>query len=224
MPTKSLFAGLLLLAASGGAAQAQAIDSEFFIGVLKDGVEEYAYTTELPLIPGEICYYWRLQLDDKTGAVAYTEVFRLPDVPTTMGDVEGQIDPSMKVEEDGKLVTVTRNGDLDDGWFGNGWCVSDGDPLGPHNITIKMQGKTVGSFDFTVVDPDGYVMPELQATIGGEEAPVDETVPTEAEPEPEVTPEEEPDPQTEEQPESTTEGDESEPTDLGGGKDKETQR
>ena len=173
MPKGLFLVMLLLVASTGGAHAAEAIGSEFFIGITKDGVETYTYTSEVPLAANEVCYYWRVQLDRKTGAIAFTETFTLPAAPTTFGEVEGEVDPALTLEQDGMVAIRTLTGDLDDGWFGNGWCISEGDPLGPHSISVSMQGKTVGTFDFTVVEPGAVTTPE-------------------AEPEPEVTEEVQP--------------------------------
>lgn len=148
-----LLSALMVCATSTLARGVEVTGTAFELGLTVNGETTYTATTSIPLLPGEACYYWYIQLSKAKGDIAFTEVMTLPAPPADWGDaatIEG-----ITISEDG--MSVTREGSMvpTEGWISNGWCIVEGDPTGPHLIEVRIGEELVGSFGFEVVAPEG---------------------------------------------------------------------
>lgn len=150
---RSLVLAVATLLATGPALALDIVDSAFEVTVEKDGKTETEATVTVPFLPGDACYYWYLQTAEKGIDVTYTERLVLPHPPETFGDLtvvdDGALGPTT-IEDDGRTAVTTRKEKTDDGWFGHGWCIEAGDPIGPGRIEVLVDGEAIHVFEFTV--------------------------------------------------------------------------
>mgnify|MGYP007051658508 CR=1 FL=1 len=177
----------LVAAGAGGAASAaEIVDSRFQIEFTYEGQVHTLAETIVPNLPDAACYYWYLRVDPATrDAVTLIETLTLPE---PLAAWQGYVnDPAsttqIKPDAQGAATTLTATPDQD-GWVSHGWCVAEGDPNGPHNITVTLDGAEVGNWDFIVVAATDYDFPD--------EIPVEEN-PT-GDPEPPAPPQPPPQP------------------------------
>ena len=145
-------AGLVLLAIAAAVAAtptpaAPKVVDASFVFIQGGTVTE---SNKVPLLPGEVCFEWRLRLDVFDALVKYTEVFILPAAPEIW---ETNPEAESDISADG-LVSTTSNVDkLVDGWLRHGWCVAEGDPLGDYRMEISIEGTLVHTFEFKLIEP-----------------------------------------------------------------------
>lgn len=140
-----LAASLFLLAAPAFAQNV--VETDFTIAVPDgSGGQITESSTLVPLLEGA-CYDWHIKLAKTKGTIEVVEVYTMPGQPEHLGlDENGQ----SVVSDDGLTVTTTRSLTPDDGWIGDGWCVSAGDPVGPYSFEIKAGDTLLHRFEFTV--------------------------------------------------------------------------
>lgn len=153
---RSFIPAVVALLSIGPAMALDIVDSAFEVTVERDGKSETQASLVVPFLPGQACYYWYLQTAEKGVEVTYTERLVLPRPPASFGDLsvvdEGALGPTT-IEDDGRTAVTVRRDMTDQGWFGHGWCIVEGDPLGPSRIEVLIEGELVRAFDFTVVAP-----------------------------------------------------------------------
>lgn len=147
----------LLVALPSSALAVDVEDTAFEVYRTENGQEVSEATTTVPLrTDNETCWNWYIRLKDASGEVTFTERLVMPEEPESWGDVndipEGQIG-KLVLEDGGKVGITTRLTTLNDGWFGHGWCILPGDPVGPHSVEVSIDGELVHRFDFEVVPP-----------------------------------------------------------------------
>ena len=177
---------LAVIGASSAVAAAEVIESTFQVEFTRDG-QTFSYTdTTVPYLPDSACYYWYVRFDAATKEeVTLVETFRLPVPLEAWRDYVNDPASTMQVAPDAQGATVTvKEVPNEDGWVSHGWCVAEGDPLGPHTISVALDGNDVASWAFSVVAPEDYVF---------EAAPAD-PAPAETDPAPEPTPDPAPTP------------------------------
>jgi hypothetical protein len=131
-------------------------ETTFAVYHTENGQEVSETTTIVPLrTDNETCWNWFIRSAETTGDLTFTERLVMPEAPESWGDVdnipEGQIG-KIVLEEGGKVGITTRKTAPDgDGWFGHGWCILPGDPVGPHYVEVTIDGKLVHRFDFEVI-------------------------------------------------------------------------
>lgn len=146
------------------AAAVELVDSVFQV-TFKYAGQDFVYNeTELPLLPANACYNWYIRLAAGDRPAVAVERFTLP-VALPMADwgaAATDADDGIEIEEDGKVAVTTFVPDLDaDGWFSNGWCVAEGDPLGHHLIEVSVDGEHLASYNFELVAPEDYAWPAI---------------------------------------------------------------
>lgn len=155
---KRLLAALVLAGASGAALGAEIVETRFQVDVTRDGVTTSSSELVVPYLPDAACYNWFAKLDAATkGEVTLVETLTLPEPLAAWKDyVNDPASPTqINADAQGAVTTLTTTPD-GEGWVSHGWCVAEGDPLGPHNITVTFEGAEVASWDFTVVAAEDY--------------------------------------------------------------------
>lgn len=133
-------------------------ETTFEVYHTENGQEVSEATTTVPLrTDNETCWNWFIRAAEPNGEVTYTERLVMPTAPESWGDLddipEGQIGKFI-LEVGGKVGISTRKATLDgEGWFGHGWCILPGDPVGPHHVEVTIEGKLAHRFDFEVIAP-----------------------------------------------------------------------
>ncbi len=120
----------------------------------------------VPLLPGNACYSWSVQLAPaETGAPVPTTLVErlvLPEPLADWGALATNPDDNVEISADGTAAITTSTFAPDaEGWLGNGWCVAAGDPVGPHRFELELDGTPLTSFDFEVVRPEDYNWPSI---------------------------------------------------------------
>ena len=154
MPRLSMLIASLATLAFPVLAEDAIVEETRFVVVLKDpgGDEAMFASRSVPLMPGRACYIWAIQLAQRDGLVKYRETFTLPEPPKDWGG-EGDPNATNQISPD-RLTSVNRKfASLSDGWFGNQWCVTRGDPLGPHSIEVHIGEQLLERFEFELVRP-----------------------------------------------------------------------
>ena len=177
---------LAVVGASSAVTAAEVIESTFQVEFTRDGQTRTYTDTVVPYLPDASCYYWYVRFDAATkDEVTLVETFRLPEPLEAWRNYVNDPASTTQVASDaqGAITTVTAAPN-EDGWVSHGWCVAEGDPLGPHTISVALDGNDVASWAFSVVAPEDYVF---------EAAPAD-PAPAETDPAPEPTPDPTPTP------------------------------
>ncbi len=118
------------------------IDRALFIAATKspNGKWSVQETDRVPLRPRDACYGWRLHVSGNSmSELAWRDEFTLPATPGK--------DPTL-------LVTRKRERPQN-GWIGNTWCVTKGDPAGEHMIRVYVKDSLTRTFTFYVVSQEG---------------------------------------------------------------------
>jgi len=111
--------------------------------------------TIVPNIPDNVCYGWRLKLNDDRSLVQYTEEFILPSKPATW-EAESNPYSTSTISKD-RTTSITKEfAAPKDGWISNHWCIAEGDPNGPHKMKISVADKPMGEVNFEVVPMDEF--------------------------------------------------------------------
>jgi hypothetical protein len=129
----------------------------------ENGEEVSETTTTVPLsFDDQTCWNWWIRSAEDSGEVTFTEKLIMPEAPESWGDPddipEGQIG-KLILEDGGRVGISTRKHTLDEGWFGHGWCIVPGDPVGDHVVEVTIEGELVHRFEFEVVPPRAEVTP-----------------------------------------------------------------
>lgn len=135
------------------------IDRVLFMVATKgpDGKWSVRETDRVPLRPRNACYGWRLHFSKNTlGKLAWREEFTLPGQPGK-GDT---------------LLVRKKSETPQNGWLGNTWCVTKGDPVGEHVIKAYVQDSLARAFTFFVVAPEELVGQDTARGVGGQAVPL----------------------------------------------------
>jgi len=149
-----LRATVLLCGLVTSAAWAQtpgAAETEFLVAITgSNGATRVERSNSVPLIPGRVCYEWRIRLTSGDGLVSAREVFELPAPPALWGGVDENDYSSSQLSKDRKISETTMFYRPKDGWISHGWCVAEGDPAGPYSIKVYVGETLLHAFDFNV--------------------------------------------------------------------------
>ncbi|TQV76107.1 hypothetical protein [Denitrobaculum tricleocarpae] len=113
----------------------------------------YSYqSNQVPFLPGQSCYGWRLRLSDAGKVVSFREILTLPSDPAYWPHAPSEFDTTARFTD--RTTTITeRYVAPEEGWIGNGWCVLEGDPKGAYSVEVSINGVFAQRFDFEVGDP-----------------------------------------------------------------------
>lgn len=135
--------GVLMLAQP---ALAQAVvETDFTITVPNPSGEAIVESTTLVPLNEGVCYTWHLRVAKAKGDVQVTEIYTLPAAPETWGLSEGS---AIEISKDRRTATTPLVLTPEDGWIGNGWCVSKGDPEGDYSFEILAGDRVLHRFEF----------------------------------------------------------------------------
>lgn len=152
---------LMVVSASGAVGAAEIVESTFRTEFTRDG-QSYSFDNLLvPNLPDSACYNWFLKFDPATtGELTLVETLTLPEpLDAWRNYVNDPASPTqINADAQGAVTKVIQMPDQD-GWVSHGWCVAAGDPNGPHNITVTLDGAEVGNWDFTVLAEADYAFP-----------------------------------------------------------------
>jgi hypothetical protein len=153
-----------VLAQPAGAAEllAQRLEVSFNYA----GYDERYDDPLVPLLPGNACYSWYVQLapveDGAPPPTTLVERLVLPEPLADWGALATNPDDNVEISADGASVITTSSATPDaEGWLSNGWCVAAGDPTGPHRFELELDGTPLTSFDFEVVPAEDYNWPSI---------------------------------------------------------------
>ena len=156
----AIFVSMLPLTPAIGA---ELVDSEFQVSYQYGGTEQRLSDTRVPLLPGNVCYTWWMQLAEGPAPQTAEERLILPAPPADWGSLASDPDDGVEISADGTIATSDFVPEPDgDGWFSKGWCAAEGDPLGLHRIEVSIDGTLLQSFEFEVVAPEDYPWPVLR--------------------------------------------------------------
>ena len=105
-------------------------------------------STTIPYRPQTSCFAWLLEIEPAKGQASIREELRLPSPAPNWGTAEG-----VTVHPDRAGATSRQDVDLSEGVIANQWCVSEGDPVGAHRISIYSGERLLHRFEFTVIGP-----------------------------------------------------------------------
>lgn len=142
--TRLLLALGVLVLAQPVLAQA-VVETDFTITVPNPSGEAIVESTTLVPLTEGVCYTWHLRVAKTKSDVAVTEVYTLPAAPQTWGLRE---DSDITISKDRRTATTPLLLTPEDGWIGNGWCVSEGDPEGEYSFEIRGGGTVLHRFVF----------------------------------------------------------------------------
>ncbi len=112
---------------------------------LAEGRESPA--TAILHVPTASCYRWEIDVVPQDRRIQLSEVFELPAPAPRWG-----ADPAVTTVAPDRASAVTRIEELlADGRLTYGWCVAEGDPLGPHRIIVYAGERPLYEFRFNVV-------------------------------------------------------------------------
>ncbi len=164
---------VFLACATASALGAELVDSVFQVTYRYAGTDQVFNDTVVPLLPGNACYNWYVRLGEGDAPKMATETLTLPVPLADWGTLATDPSDGIDISADGRVAVRTFTPEIDqDGWFSNAWCVAAGDPTGAHKIAIALDGRSLTSYDFTVVLPEDYPWPAI-AQPGPRERSVD---------------------------------------------------
>ena len=158
--------GLLITMSFAASAQSPFQSSDyrlsFYVSILGENCDyEYVDLDYVPNVPNKVCYGWFAYTGVSSKELNFTEVVKYPSAPRTIY-LGGETTATLDVTPDGS-TSILRNAEVpDDGYVGNGWCITDGDPSGSHQMDISIDGEHFGSITFDLADWDGST-PRLRA-------------------------------------------------------------
>ena len=158
MNLMTLIAIAIAAQGSGKAEPPTIINTHFLVA---DGPGQPVESNRVPHRPNRSCYSWAITVPPASRELAVREVFELPGSAPIWGD-----DPASGVPapDDGSVTAVNRDrstgvteftDSLADGLIAHGWCVAEGDPIGPHRIRVFVGDALLHEFRFEVV-ADSY--------------------------------------------------------------------
>ena len=139
---------LLLLALAEPAAETPiAIGDSYFFAQEGNGQQSARRdTTVIPLRMGS-CYGWAIEAMPEARSATIREVFDLPG-PGDWGSSPEEQDRA--VSRNKANAVVEFQAPLNAGVISHVWCVSDGDPAGPHRIRVYHGETLLHDFRFTL--------------------------------------------------------------------------
>jgi hypothetical protein len=119
-------------------------DAAFGINTMADdGSAQFVETSHIPLVPGTT-FGWRLKLTMPDSSMMLREEFILPAPPTYWGV------SSDTILSDDRMVAITeRLVTPENGWLDGRWTVTPGDPEGPYQLRVFLDGTLVKTFRVT---------------------------------------------------------------------------
>jgi|GEM_PF-1608899 len=119
------------------------------------------FTHDLPLVE-DTPFGWRMHLTNAPETVRLREVFILPEAPKTWG-----IGPETTLSTDSRVAITEEVVQLQDGWIGHVWSVSEGDPAGPYEMHVFINDQLVQVFRYNAhnVQPEVIDVDILDDTI-----------------------------------------------------------
>ncbi len=146
----------------GPAVAVEMVETDFQVTFQYGGSEQRLSESQVPLLPGNTCYTWWMKLAPGDAPRAAVERLILP-APLDWGDLAINPDDGVEISADNTMATSTFVPELDsEGWFSKGWCAAAGDPVGPHQIEVSIDGTVLKTFDFEVLAPEDYPWPALR--------------------------------------------------------------
>ncbi|HEX8667987.1 MAG TPA: hypothetical protein VF727_06400 [Allosphingosinicella sp.] len=123
------------------------VGSEFLLIDERGGRAEVKPGDRVVHRPETSCYAWIVAVEPQARILRVREAFKLP-APASHWGIDGA---RAKVEQDGSGAVSEFDDDLSDGMITRSWCVSSGDPIGPHQINVYAGDRLLGTFRFEVV-------------------------------------------------------------------------
>ena len=146
-------AALLLLAAAP--APITVTDARFFSeSVGPDGVAVYVESDVIAYAPEVSCYRWSLAIAPMPGVRTIRERFTLPAPAEQWGGVDRNPESPTRLSAARDAAVTDMIVPLTRGEITNGWCVTEGDPQGPHVIEVLDGARLLHRFEFTVGEPE----------------------------------------------------------------------
>lgn len=146
---------------------AEVVESRFEVSFSQNGEDRSVADTTVPYLPGSACYNWYAKFDPATQTeLSLTETLTLPEPLAAWQNYQNDPAAETQIAADAQSAITTLKVTPDgDGWVSHGWCVEDGDPLGPHNLSLTLDGATISDWDFVVVAAEDYVFEEPSADL-----------------------------------------------------------
>jgi hypothetical protein len=147
----SLFPILLYaFQATSPAPQIEVVDAHFYAVDARSGELGVSETNVIPQRPDTSCFGWTIEIVPGKGEVTLREELRLP---SRAGDWPSSSETNVHPDGAGATTTLVQN--LSDGILAHEWCLSAGDPAGPHSVRVFHGDRLLREFNFTVVpEPD----------------------------------------------------------------------
>ena len=112
---------------------------------LGDG-QGQAGATAIPHVAVSSCYRWEIDVAPQDRSMTIHERFELPAPAPLWGSGAATI-----VAPDRASAVTQIQESLSDGLLTHGWCVAEGDPVGPHRIIVYAGERVLYEFRFNVV-------------------------------------------------------------------------
>lgn len=147
----------------GSAGAIELVDSDFQVTFQYGGSEQRLSEDKVPLLPANACYTWWMKLGEGPPPLDVIERLELPVPLADWGDAATNPDDGIQILEGGRVASSQFTPEIDsEGWFSKGWCAAAGDPVGPHQIEVWIDGTLLKTFDFEVLAPEDYPWPALR--------------------------------------------------------------
>ena len=101
-------------------------------------------TERVPLIPGTT-FGWRVHLGEARSFVKLREELILPAAPHLWRHTA-----STRISQDRRVAVTEELLTPSDGWLGNGWAITEGDPPGEYVLRVYLDDHPIDSFRFLV--------------------------------------------------------------------------
>lgn len=120
-------------------------------GILRDDRHGMSFipTNKVPLREGKR-YGWRIQLQDNQNQVTWREVLQLPKLPNTWSTASGE---NFSILPNGREAVTKRTQLAHKGVIENFWTIAAGDPTGKHTISVYIDNRRIGFFEFEILSP-----------------------------------------------------------------------
>jgi hypothetical protein len=105
-------------------------------------------TDRIPHRPETSCYQWAIAVAPEDRILIVRELFELPGAAEQWG-TSPELD-TLVTSDRSRSVTQFEDS-LDDGIITHGWCVAQGDPIGPHRIRVYAGDRLLHEFRFEVI-------------------------------------------------------------------------
>lgn len=119
-----------------------------------DGEIQFSRVPVMPLVTG-LKFGWRLRFETDRPSVFLREEFELPSKPQIW---ESSLSaPQFVISADGRTGITEIEAPLDEGELVSIWNVTDGDPAGPCEIRIFIDGHLATTFKFVAGQPENLL-------------------------------------------------------------------